>query len=92
MVQHIDGHATYQGHKLKVGNKVWDVTSAHHQHMIPAFKDWTEIYQSEDGVHEILVYPRMNKEMSFQPHPEYVGPYDDCQVLFFKMLKEQGMI
>lgn len=81
MKQHINGHGLGGTHPLEYNGKVYNVTSTHHQEMIP---NNTEPFCAEDGVIEAVVYP---SSFCFQPHPEYEGA-DETRELFFQMLED----
>lgn len=89
MIQDVSGHAgahhfiTYQG-------KVYEVNSTHHQASVPCSEGVVhpeDIYRAPDGVVEAMI-SRVERTLSFQPHPEYVGRGDSCRLLFFAMLDE----
>lgn len=100
MYQHVDGH--YKSHgalDLLSGEKV-EVTSCHHQMMIP--NDKAELLLSAEesqvkwkgqtketkvfGDVEALYYPE-TRSLCFQPHPEYEDLGEPCQQLYFRYLK-----
>ena len=79
-----------------------DVTSTHHQMMIPSekaeilmvayqstYRD-TASYRDEDATredYECVYYPE-TKSLCYQPHPEYMEIEDDCQEMYFYLIRE----
>ena len=86
MVQHIDGHGLYGTRGLQVLDKTHQVTSTHHQEMIPNYGLNPTVYKADDGVVEVVAY-RKEQVFCFQPHPEYFGA-DSTEALFFELLEK----
>lgn len=87
MYQHIDGHGLWGTHPLEYEGQTYNVTSTHHQEMIPHIS-CENYYRAPDGVVEAVIY---DKSFCFQPHPEYSGA-DETRKLFFKMLEDYNAI
>lgn len=94
MIQHVDGHATGKTHKIaRVGwlGKKYDeieVTSTHHQMMIPGEEASILAVAgiTSDCDYEVLFYEE-SKVLCFQPHPEF-GGYEECTNYYFELLKD----
>lgn len=88
MVQDIPGHAIPGTHKLKYHGVEFDVTSTHHQMMVPGGMAKTSVV-SDDGVTEIVTYNHHNQnDLCFQPHPEFTNHGSSCRELFFKLMHD----
>lgn len=107
MWQHVNNHAIGGVHDLiltnqapDIGNKLFKVTSTHHQMMIAGEEgivwgianlstsresDKEREYGHYDDT-EIVFYPHTNS-LCFQPHPEYVNIDHECQELYFNLIK-----
>lgn len=106
MWQHVDGHAIQGTHLAKdvSDGKKYQVTSTHHQMMIPA--PHAEVimtadistrrefeYPSDTDYRKELpdievVYYEDTNSLCFQPHPEYVSADHECQKFFFLLLEQ----
>lgn len=85
MIQHVDGHAISGTHNLIVNDVDYQVTSTHHQVMIPP--DFAlAVHRADDGNTEIVEHS--NGDISFQPHPEYTHKGSECRKLFFSFVDE----
>lgn len=92
-----DGHEAYEPET----GQIFDVTSDHHQMMIPT--DEAEILLvANESTHKLPVKGHFNephpddveavlyekeKCLCYQPHPEWVGKDHECQTLFFAMIE-----
>jgi len=104
MWQHVSGHAVYSGHKLHdvLFNREIQVTSTHHQMMIPA-KDGAEVLgfaqgiatdlataypggRVHNGLDTEVVWYERSNSLCFQPHPEY-NQFPDCKKYFFDLIQ-----
>lgn len=83
MIQHVDGHAISGTHNLTVDGIDYQVTSTHHQVMIPPKYPYN-VYKADDGNVEIVEHS--NVDISFQPHPEYTHKGSECRKLFFSFV------
>lgn len=91
MIQDYPGHAIHGTHLMKdLDLGVFEVTSAHHQVMIPAehafLLAWANV-QTEEGDQteaEVIEYDGC---ICFQPHPEYVPKGHECREYFFSLLE-----
>lgn len=67
------------------------VTSTHHQMMIPSgeAKEIMVAFERDISQRDIecLYYPDTNS-LCYQPHPEYMKIGDDCQEMYFYLIKE----
>lgn len=105
MWQHVNNHGiagTHSALDVLSGNE-YQVTSTHHQMMIPADKDSTLVLltakvstnkqsatQSITGFRERdveAIFYADTNSLCFQPHPEYTHSNHECQELFFNYLK-----
>lgn len=106
MWQHVEGHAIRGTHMAKdvSDGKKYQVTSTHHQMMIPS--SHAEIimtaevssrrefeYPADTNYRSELddievLYYEDTKCLCFQPHPEYVNPEHECQKFFFLLLDQ----
>lgn len=81
MIQHVEGHGIHGTHTTAAGK---NVTSTHHQAMLPgdfcSIIDWCP----KDKINEVLYYLELDV-LCFQPHPEFQG-YDECQDYYFELL------
>lgn len=82
-------------HKMQTTQDgVIEVTSSHHQVMIPNFKRpdlFLEGWSSKfSDVYESLVYENLQTKPDFcyQPHPEWVGVEHECRRYFFNVIKK----
>lgn len=102
MWQHVSGHTGHTGHKIKdcLDNRELQVTSTHHQMMIPG--DDAEILAYAEGVArnhstgkvsgravtrydpEVVWYQR-TRSLCFQPHPEYQRA-EDTKAYYFDLI------
>ena len=88
MKQHINGHGLFGTHPLEYKDRLYNVTSTHHQMMIPhhALTGWRKnVWCSPDDTVEMITY---NNSFCFQPHPEYYGA-DETRELFFEILEKE---
>lgn len=101
MWQHVDNHAlskTHDAHCL-ITDTIYQVTSTHHQMMIPAVHAKLLLTASlstrrEDadsvvegvGTDTEAVYYGDTQCLCFQPHPEYVSINHECQILYFEYI------
>lgn len=104
MWQDVNGHALAVGHPLTdvKSNKVWRVTSTHHQMMIPANdgevlataceathkKSWQKerISQNPDNKDVEVVWYDASSCLCFQPHPEFQE--GECREYFMELMRE----
>lgn len=101
--QNVNNHAIHGTHEAycSVTALVYQVTSTHHQMMIPAASGQLLLHAAESSVRESAsqAYPRgveekdteavfypATKSLCFQPHPEYVRITEECQELYFTYL------
>lgn len=84
MRQDINGHGLWDTHPLEYEGEVYNVTSTHHQEMVPNSSREISSYRAPDDVVEAVLY---DNSFCFQPHPEYRGA-EETRKLFFKMLEE----
>lgn len=102
MWQHVNNHATGKEHKLNdllLDRRIINVTSTHHQMMIPgndgeiiAIAKEATNYLSHNGDRksplfdtEVVFYPTTNS-LCYQPHPEYSGVNKDNRDYFFDLI------
>lgn len=94
MKQHIDGHGF--GHKVTIiKDDLYDykgvefqATSTHHQEIIPEQEYADIIGVGPEGVTEVVYYGD-NRDLCFQPHPEYSGAQAEaCRGPFFEMIED----
>lgn len=90
MVQHVEGHALYNGHKLEMSGEHFLVSSTHHQLMVEGERGnvigWAHITDGRDYDPEIIHYAAQ-RVLCFQPHPEMDG-FPECTKLFFDLIEE----
>lgn len=108
MFQDVDNHAIWGTHELFIEEDerrhAYQATSTHHQMMragsdgeVIGFAYLATRFQHDgddpapDFDTEIVWYDK-TRSLCFQPHPEYNGDKDDTEELFFKLLKEYGII
>ena len=108
MHQHVNNHAMHGTHVAKVVStgELFQVTSTHHQMMIPhrigkVLVTANLSTSKENGWEEemIMDYPddiesvfyEDTMSLCFQPHPEYVDADHDCQKLYFSLIKQYLM-
>lgn len=94
MIQHVEGHAIHGTHEIydQYTESVIQVTSTHHQMMIPAqeceliaFANIVNKHFNNDANDaEVVNYPDQ-KCLCFQPHPEHNG-YKECRDYYFELL------
>lgn len=100
MYQHVDGHATGRNHILfdRFTSKYCNVTSTHHQMMIPhysgeviAIANESKVKESYDSVFlaneadvEVVYYDN-TKSLCFQPHPEFYNA-DSTRDYYFELI------
>lgn len=82
--QHIEGH--HGPVSVDIRGVIYQMPCDHHQECIPDL-DERDIYRSEDGCAEVMIYRDMFM-LGWQPHPEYVGKNSPAQKIFFSVLKE----
>jgi len=91
--QHIEGHCKthhvtiLQEHAEKFNIGELQVTSTHHQAMIPTDKAEIIALSQEDGIHEILWYPE-TKCLCIQGHPEYLSNEHEFPQFCRQLVKE----
>lgn len=90
MIQDYPGHAIYGTHEIAFADGYEDrgkvqVTSTHHQVMIPSDSCTLLAYGQNEKEAEII-YHDEEDTLSFQPHPEYVEKGHPCQELFFYLI------
>lgn len=102
MWQHVTNHAIGGTHEAfdRVSEQPLQVTSTHHQMMIPADHAKVlmiaQICETKQGWEveengflapdiEAVLYPDTHC-LCYQPHPEYVNINHDCQITYFKYL------
>lgn len=108
LYQHTNGHnltgATHPAMDPQTG-QIFDVTSDHHQMMIPtemaevllvgeesSFREPTKLYSNAEPVLDIeAVFYSEENCLCYQPHPEWVSKGHDCWDLFFIMVEEFSM-
>lgn len=101
MHQHYDGHAIVGTHPIHFFQyegeqrvkKTCQVTSTHHQVMIPGRFQEVIGWAGDDWQREVpeqveIVWNGLDNGLSFQPHPEYVDKGHECQTLFFQLIWE----
>lgn len=101
MWQHINNHIGKHMAFDHVHEKPVEVTSTHHQMMIPSESGKVILTASESSVRYTAdklssgpfedveaVYYKDTKCLCFQPHPEYVNINHECQTLFFEYLEK----
>lgn len=93
MIQDYDGHAIADTHEITVIDSwfslipaKWQVTSTHHQVMIPHGDSDLIAYGKNKKEAEIIQHG--DSSLSFQPHPEYVEKGHECQELFFYLIDQ----
>ena len=101
MWQHVNNHGLTKTHDALclVTETVYQVTSTHHQMMIPSINgkvlltaNLSTVREDADTVIEGVgtdieaVYYGDTQSLCFQPHPEYVNINHECQVLYFEYL------
>lgn len=107
MYQDVDGHCR-GNHELIIRGDIseedliFEVTSTHHQMMIPwdggvvvgtadeasRILDTEGVYRFSDHVDTEIVWYAETRSLCFQPHPEYNGAKDDTEGLFFDLIKQ----
>lgn len=91
MIQDIPGHAIGGTHKVydHATDRNRDVTSTHHQGILPAVgldgEIEGEVAVAPDGITEVVSY-YYDKVLCFQPHPEFYQ--NDCQDYYFELLND----
>jgi gamma-glutamyl-gamma-aminobutyrate hydrolase PuuD len=102
MWQHVTNHSVMKTHTAfcHLTEEDYNVTSVHHQMMIPAHDgkvllscSLAQTKQTPDKSFDGFAQPDVEaihyeatKCLCYQPHPEYVGVNHECQTLYFKYL------
>ena len=103
MWQHVTGHAISHTHPAfcVVDQETIEVTSTHHQMMIPTISAFVLLTASCAGVKQGVddqelggiapdveaVYYDLTECLCYQPHPEYVGVDHPCRIKYFDYLE-----
>jgi len=86
MNQHIEGHTVGRHDLILPDGRLIEVTSTHHQAIVPNLEEAELVVYAPDGqVAEVVVYEE--GDMCFQPHPEYIGA-KETRDYFFELLEE----
>lgn len=104
LYQHVDGHATGQGHEVVdvESGESFHVSSTHHQMMIPTSEADLLLYAEVATIKEPdmlgidiyddwdieAVFYEETQSLCFQPHPEYFSSDDICQQYFFAAIDD----
>ena len=89
MIQHYVGHNNTI-HMIRTSKHNFiNVTSDHHQIMIPSKKAMIMALSDTDDKAEVVVYKDSDgrEDICFQPHPEWVTKNHQCRDYFFSLLK-----
>jgi gamma-glutamyl-gamma-aminobutyrate hydrolase PuuD len=101
MYQNVDNHCrTHIAYTTEHPERIFTVTSTHHQMMRPSDEAELILYANESTYRETaidkftdphvdveaVIYPK-TKCLCFQPHPEYLDINHPCQDLYFELLE-----
>lgn len=103
MWQDVGGHARHGTHEAfcHITDTVVDVTSTHHQMMIPTLSakvlltakvathksSWRQTFTENLGTDWEGLFYHDTQSLCFQPHPEYLAVDHPCQELYFTYLE-----